>query len=183
MRARLEGVPDDASDLSAEGGLFKRILRAGDAKYGTPPDGAEVSMHYVGTLLLDGRKFDSSHDRGGCSKFKIGARSVILGWDIGVSTMHRGEVSELYCRADYAYGPDGIPPVIPPNAALKFELEVLTWATPGDERAKLAAAEKLAKARDLKAKGGGSCVQGEPPFGEPLILFSVRSETRRWTYP
>ena len=104
-----DGVPSDAVDISDDGGLCKRILVEGDPDAGTPFDGAEVQVHYVGTLLSDGSKFDSSRDRPGNFKFKIGKGQVIKGWDQGVATMHKGEKAELFCRADYAYGESGSP--------------------------------------------------------------------------
>ena len=128
---RPEGVPQDAVDLSEDGGLCKRVLVKGDADGGTPFEGAEVQVHYVGTLLSDGSKFDSSRDRPGNFSFRIGKGSVIKGWDVGVATMHKGEKAELFCRADYAYGEGGSPPKIPGGATLKFEVELLSWAEKG----------------------------------------------------
>jgi len=125
------GVPDDAVDISDDGGLCKRILTQGEPDSGTPFEGAEVQVHYVGTLLSDGSKFDSSRDRPGNFKFKIGQGQVIKGWDKGVATMHKGEKAELFCRSDYAYGDSGSPPKIPGGATLKFEVELLSWAEPG----------------------------------------------------
>ena len=94
--------------------------------------GAEVQVHYVGTLVSDGSKFDSSRDRAGNFKFKIGKGNVIKGWDVGVATMLKGEKAELYCRSDYAYGAEGSPPKIPGGATLKFEVELLSWADGAD---------------------------------------------------
>ena len=126
--SRPDGVPDDAVDITGNGGLCKRILVAGDEAGGTPFAGAEVQVHYVGTLLSDGSKFDSSRDRPGNFKFTIGKGSVIQGWDKGVATMHKGEKAELFCRSDFAYGERGSPPKIPGGATLKFEVELLSWA-------------------------------------------------------
>merc|ERR1719217_128901 len=125
--ARPDGVPTDAVDLSDDGGLCKRILTPGDPSEGVPFEGAEVQVHYVGTLLSDGSKFDSSRDRPGNFKFTLGRGAVIKGWDKGVTTMHKGEKAELFCRADYAYGEQGSPPKIPGGATLKFEVELLSW--------------------------------------------------------
>jgi FK506-binding protein 4/5 len=83
-------------------------------------------VHYVGTLL-DGTKFDSSRDRGEPFTFTLGAGHVIKGWDVGVASMKEGELANLICRHDYAYGESGSPPTIPPNATLKFEVELLGW--------------------------------------------------------
>lgn len=96
----------------------------------TPGTGAEatsgkrVDVHYVGTLT-DGSKFDSSRDRGRPFTFTLGAGQVIKGWDQGVAGMKVGEVRRLTVPADLGYGARGFPPVIPPNATLVFEVELL----------------------------------------------------------
>ena len=86
--------------------------------------GQTVVVHYVGTLT-DGKKFDSSRDRGQPFEFKLGAGQVIKGWDEGVAQMSIGQVATLTCSPDYGYGPQGYPGVIPPNATLVFEVEFL----------------------------------------------------------
>lgn len=120
-------------DLSGDGGLFKKILTAGDPDSGTPQPGDYVTVHYVGTLT-DGSKFDSSRDRPGFFEFDVGIGRVIQGWDKGICTMHRGEKCILLCRADYAYGEGGSPPKIPPNAWLTFEVELFNWKEKRKER-------------------------------------------------
>lgn len=117
----LQLVPED------EGALTKRILQAGIPESGTPPRGAEVEVHYTGTLL-DGTKFDSSRDRGEKFSFKLGQGQVIKGWDVGVATMRKGERSEFTIRSDYAYG-EGGSGKIPPGATLKFDVELFDWET------------------------------------------------------
>ena len=161
MASRPDGVPADALLISGDGGLCKRVLAEGDATAGTPFDGAEVQVHYVGTLLSDGSKFDSSRDRPGNFSFKIGKGQVIKGWDMGVATMRKGEKAELFCRADYAYGETGSPPKIPGGATLKFEVELLSWAEPKKERWELSASEKLAEAARLKDEGGVAFKAGD----------------------
>ncbi|KAL4781439.1 FK506-binding protein 1A [Aspergillus varians] len=89
-----------------------------------PKKGDTVRIHYVGTLA-DGSKFDSSRDRGDPFATQIGVGRVIKGWDEGVPQLSIGEKANLICSPDYAYGPNGFPPVIPPNATLKFEVELL----------------------------------------------------------
>jgi FK506-binding protein 1 len=74
-------------------------------------------MHYVGTLE-SGKKFDSSRDRGRPFVTKIGVGQVIRGWDEGVPQLSLGEKAVLTITGDYAYGPSGIPGMIPPNATL-----------------------------------------------------------------
>ena len=81
-------------------------------------------MHYTGTLM-DGTKFDSSRDRGEPFEFKIGTSQVISCWDQGVAEMSLGERSKLTCSSDTAYGARGAGGVIPPNADLQFDVELL----------------------------------------------------------
>ncbi|KAI9248060.1 fk506-binding protein 2 [Phascolomyces articulosus] len=95
----------------------------GDGK-NFPKPGQTVSMHYTGTLT-NGDKFDSSRDRGAPFVCKIGVGQLIKGWDEGVPQMSVGQRAKLTCTPDYAYGPRGIPGVIPPNATLVFDVELI----------------------------------------------------------
>ena len=90
-----------------------------------PQRGDTVKIHYVGTLE-DGTKFDSSRDRGTPFVTQIGVGKVIKGWDEGVPQLSVGEKAVLTCTHDYAYGAQGFPPVIPPNATLRFEVELIS---------------------------------------------------------
>ena len=87
--------------------------------------GNTVTVHYVGTLA-DGTKFDSSIDKGTPFSFVLGAGRVIKGWDQGVLGMKIGEKRRLTVPSSLGYGPGGYPPVIPPNATLIFEVELLS---------------------------------------------------------
>lgn len=104
-------------------GVQVETLKPGDGNT-FPKAGQKVTVHYVGTLP-DGSKFDSSRDRGKPFQFKIGEGQVIKGWDEGVAQMSVGQVAKLTCSPDYAYGAKGYPGVIPPNATLIFEVELL----------------------------------------------------------
>jgi FKBP-type peptidyl-prolyl cis-trans isomerase len=86
--------------------------------------GDTLSMHYTGTLL-DGKKFDSSHDRGEPFQFILGAGQVIQGWDQGIEGMKIGEKRKLLIPYEMAYGERGFPPVIPPKSPLVFEIELI----------------------------------------------------------
>jgi len=102
-------------------------LKYVDVKVGTgtePQPGKIAVVHYTG-WLLDGTKFDSSVDRGQPFQFVLGRGQVIKGWDEGVATMKVGGVRKLTIPPDLGYGARGAGGVIPPNATLTFEVELL----------------------------------------------------------
>jgi len=107
-------------------GVTKDVIQQGDGST-FPKGGQRVTVHYTGTLT-DGSKFDSSRDRGKPFNFTIGKGEVIKGWDEGVMQMSIGERARLTCSPDYAYGPQGYPGTIPPNATLVFDVELLSVA-------------------------------------------------------
>lgn len=89
-----------------------------------PRKGRLVTVHYTGWLST-GEKFDSSADRDEPFRFVLGARQVIAGWDMGVAQMVVGDKVRLTLPPELAYGRGGYPDVIPPDATLIFEIELL----------------------------------------------------------
>jgi peptidylprolyl isomerase/FKBP-type peptidyl-prolyl cis-trans isomerase FkpA len=103
-------------------GMKIEILKPGNGE--ASKNGDRVSVHYVGTLE-NGNKFDSSRDRQNPFSFILGTGQVIPGWDLGVLGMKLGEQRKLTIPPDLAYGANGVPGAIPPNATLIFEVELL----------------------------------------------------------
>ena len=100
-----------------------------DVKVGTGPavkSGDLIAVHYVGTLP-GGKEFDNSRSRGQPFTLKVGGGQVIRGWDIGLEGMQAGGVRLLVIPPEEAYGKKGVPPVIPPNATLRFVVELLDF--------------------------------------------------------
>jgi FKBP-type peptidyl-prolyl cis-trans isomerase FkpA len=110
------------SKTTTESGLQIEELRVGNGDEAMP--GQFVSVHYTG-WLTDGNKFDSSKDRDEPFEFSLGQRMVIAGWDEGVQGMRVGGVRKLTIPPHLGYGARGAGGVIPPNATLVFEVELL----------------------------------------------------------
>lgn len=103
-------------------GLQSEVLQAGQGPQAQK--GQIARVHYTG-WLTDGTKFDSSLDRGEPFEFPLGAGHVIRGWDEGVAAMRVGDKVRLTIPPELGYGPRGAGGVIPPNATLIFEVELL----------------------------------------------------------
>jgi peptidylprolyl isomerase len=115
-------TPEDADYTTTPSGLMFRDVKVGTGR--APRTGETVVVHYT-IWLLDGTKIDSSHDRGTPFTFLLGVGSVISGFDEGVASMRVGGIRRLRIPTELAYGEDGYPPIIPPNAALDCEIELL----------------------------------------------------------
>lgn len=103
-------------------GLYIEDIEEGSGEEAQP--GQEVAVHYTG-WLPSGQEFDSSRDRGEPITFIIGESSVIEGWHEGIAGMKPGGRRKLVIPPDLAYGAEGRPPVIPPNATLVFDTELV----------------------------------------------------------
>lgn len=115
-RKEIEVVP--------QGLVTKEILEVGEGDE-LPPKGTTVTVHYTGRLE-NGQIFDSSRNKGRPFKFVLGARNVILGWDLAVATMKKKERSKVKITPDYGYGNRDVG-VIPPKSTLIFDIELLSW--------------------------------------------------------
>eukprot|EP00698_Gefionella_okellyi_P021911 TRINITY_DN7185_c0_g1_i1.p1 TRINITY_DN7185_c0_g1~~TRINITY_DN7185_c0_g1_i1.p1 ORF type:complete len:320 (-),score=67.07 TRINITY_DN7185_c0_g1_i1:167-1072(-) len=162
--------------ITPDGGVKRKLVKAGSGEDNVPNQ-CDVEVHYEGRLL-DGTVFDSSRQRGESFKFELGRDQVIKGWDFGLRGMRRGEISILHCRADYAYGEDGVPPDIPPNATLEFEIEMIEWtaATREDN-----IAQTIAEAQESKQQGTVMYKQGQ--FALALEKYQAAHDSIAYLYP
>jgi FKBP-type peptidyl-prolyl cis-trans isomerase FkpA len=110
------------SSTTTPSGLMIEEITVGEGDTATA--GRHVTVHYTG-WLTNGTKFDSSKDRGDPFAFPLGARRVIAGWDEGVQGMKVGGKRKLTIPPELGYGSRGAGAVIPPNATLVFEVELL----------------------------------------------------------
>jgi len=115
MQEQNNNAPTELEIVTNKEGTGTREVKSGDT----------ISVHYTGTLL-DGTKFDSSLDRGEPFEFTIGQGQVIAGWDKGLLGMKVGEKRTLTIPSDMAYGSRGAGNLIPPNAPLKFDVELVS---------------------------------------------------------
>ena len=114
------------STVTTPSGLQIKDITVGSGA--SPKPGQTCVMHYTGWLYVDGKKtskFDSSVDRKEPFEFPIGQRRVIAGWDEGVASMKVGGKRELIIPPALGYGARGAGGVIPPNATLMFDVELL----------------------------------------------------------
>jgi len=120
-RRFLEENRHKAGVVTLDSGLQYKVLRPGT---GLPPKrNGRVTVHYAGRFI-NGAEFDSSYSRGETSSFRI--NRVIPGWTEALRLMPEGAYWEIYVPADLAYGRKGLPPVVPPNTALIFTIELIS---------------------------------------------------------
>ena len=129
-------TPLETQTLTPDGGVVKAVLARGAGPL--PAQGDELVCQYTGKLD-DGTVFDSSRGKGRPFVFRVGIGQVISGWDRGMASMAAGERAVLTCTSQWGYGASGAGGVIPPNATLHFDVEVLGFGA-GAAAAKQAAA-------------------------------------------
>ena len=138
----------DYIKITDDGGVKKKIIKEGSGDKAA--EGNEVKVNYIGK---NGDKiFDQTKDNKPYS-FKIGAHSVIKGWEVGVKTMKIGEKAEFIFSPDYAYGKQKVSDLIPENSTLNFEIELLEIVGAKKEISDMEYEEKVAEGKKLKEEG------------------------------
>ena len=123
----------DEKVIKTDSGLQYVDQKVGDGKEARKGD--RVVVHYTG-WLKDGKKFDSSRDRGKPFRFELGAGRVIKGWDEGLIGMKENGKRLLIIPPDKAYGDKQMGPIIKPNSTLVFEVQIVKILQPGEPPAK-----------------------------------------------
>ena len=121
-----EQIKEKWSDAKiTESGMYFVVTQEGEGD--KPKSGDSISAHYSGRLFANDKKFDSSYDRGEPIQFEVGVGRVIPGWDEALVDMKRGEKRTLIIPPNLAYGEQGAGGVIPPNAWLIFDVELVDF--------------------------------------------------------
>ena len=166
-------------DLTGDGGVLKVIMKHGAGI--VVPARSLCRVHYNAYFEFCDEPFDSSRLRGRQHQFKLGEGEILLGWEVGISTMKRGELARFMITHKYAYGELGCPPRIPPKATALFEIELISFVDQGaaddlenfteEERKKATFAEILAAVDSLRKTGNEA-------FGLNQIRRASSSYTR-----
>lgn len=125
-----EVLSEKMNPVTEDGSVRKLELRPGCGPI-IPPKSL-VLLHYNAYLEKQSVPFDSTYQRNSPFRFLLGGGRVVLGLDLGVATMKKGEVSVFLVQQDYAYGTMGCPPRVPPNAAVYYEVEILNYVDSAD---------------------------------------------------
>ena len=116
-------ITDIAGAITTASGLQYIDEKVGDGP--SPQPGQTISVNYIGATKSDGREFENSYKRGAPIDFKLGLGEVIPGWEEGLASMKLGGKRKLIIPSQLAYGRQGRPPSIPPNADLVFDVELM----------------------------------------------------------
>ena len=119
-----EKLAQDMQNVTADKKVLKKVLREGVGEL--VPEGALCKVHYNGYLEYQDEPFDSSRLRKKVHQFRLGRGEVIYGWDVGMRTMRKDEISKFLISYHYAYGKMGCPPRIPPEASVLFEVSLIS---------------------------------------------------------
>ena len=163
-----EEKKEEYINITEDGGVKKKILKEGTGAQAT--EGSEVQVNYIGRNK-DNKIFDQT--KGDPFKFTIGEGKVIKGWEIGVKTMKIGEKSEFILAPEYAYGDRKMSDLIPENATLTFEIELLKVEIPKKEISKMTYEEKLAEGKKLKEEGVAKFKANDIPNARDLFTRAI----------
>ncbi|XP_078082086.1 inactive peptidyl-prolyl cis-trans isomerase FKBP6 [Mustelus asterias] len=176
-------------DVTGDGGVLKEILRPGSGS--VIPATASVSVHYSAYSEYTDKPFDSNMQRGMPRFMKLGRDITLLGMELAILTMRKGEFSRFLFKPLYAYGPMGCPPRIPENATVMFELEILHFLDTlesdeyfvlSQEEQNVYPLEKLVKVASTVREFGNYFFQqqryedAKDQYKKALSVFASRSE-------
>jgi peptidylprolyl isomerase len=157
-------------------------------KGATAKAGDAITVQYVGVDFKTGEQFDASWDRGQPFQFQLGAQMVIPGWDQGVAGMKVGGRRELVIPPDLAYGPQGQPPAIAPNATLVFVIDLVStgYAARSSKASLIPSASEPSSSRSARTSPASRCwlatsVDAETLSSEPRIESSSTTMRSIWS--